>query len=85
MTEREEQICASCLDFIDNLPNKMQNKHLGSVVCMLCEAFDINHEERIAICASVLDVMLEADLRREEGAAQAADAVIARAAAKARK
>jgi len=63
----------------------MNNGHLGSVICTIFEAFDLEHEERVHVCEGVLNVMLEADMRKDERAAQAADDVIARAAAKARK
>jgi len=85
MTEREEQISQATQDFLMALPDKMKNGHLGSVICTMFEAFGLGHETRVDICEGVLNVMLEADMRKDERAAQAADDVIARAAAKARK
>ena len=85
MTEREEQISQATQDFLMALPDKMKNGHLGSVICTMFEAFGLGHETRVDICEGVLNVMLEHDMRKDERASQAADDVIARAAAKARK
>lgn len=85
MNEREKQIADGFENFFNVLPDKMQDKHLGAIICMLFEAFDVQHENRADICEGVLNAMLEADMRKEESAAQAAEDVIARAAAKARK
>ena len=85
MSKQEKIIADACNDFMRALPDRMQNKHLGSIICVLFEGYEINHDIRIGICSDVLNVMIEADLRDDEGAAQAADDVIARAAAKARK
>ena len=85
MTDREKQISEATHDFLAALPDKMKNVHLSSVICTMFEAFSLPHESRVDICEGVLNVMLEHDLRDDERAAQAADDVIARAAAKARK
>jgi len=85
MNEREKQISKCTHDFLIALPESMKNGHIGAVICTIFEAFDLDHEERAHICEGVLNVMIEADMRDDERAAQAADAVIARAAAKARK
>lgn len=85
MNEREKQIADGFENFFAVLPDRMQDKHLGAIICMLFEAFDVQHENRADICEGVLNAMLEADMRKEESAAQAAEDVIARAAAKARK
>ena len=85
MSEREKQIAQATQDFLMALPDKMKNGHLGSVICTMFEAFGLSHETRVDICEGVLNVMLEHDMRDDERAAQAADDVIARAAAKARK
>jgi|DEB0MinimDraft_6_1074348.scaffolds.fasta_scaffold138970_2 hypothetical protein len=85
MNEREKKMAQATQDFLMALPDKMNNGHLGSVICTIFEAFDLEHEERVHVCEGVLNVMLEADMRKDERAAQAADDVIARAAAKARK
>ena len=85
MNEREKQISKCTQDFLVALPERIKNGHLGAVICTIFEAFDLEHEERVHVCEGVLNVMLEADMRKDERAAQAADDVIARAAAKARK
>jgi len=85
MSKREKIIADACHDFMGALPDKMQNKHLGSIICVLLEGYEIDHDSRVDICSGVLNAMLEADMRDEERAAQAADDVIARATAKARK
>ena len=85
MTEHEKQVAHATQDFLMALPYKMQDKHLGSVICTMFEAFRLSHEARADICEGVLNVMLENDMRKDERAAQAAEDVIARAAAKARK
>ena len=85
MSDREKQIAECTHDFLIALPESMKNGHLGAVICTLFEAFDLDHEERAHICKGVVNVMLEAELRSDERAAQAAEDVIARAAAKARK
>ena len=85
MTEHEEQVAQATQDFLTALPDRMKNGHLGSVICTMFEAFGLPHESRVDICEGVLNVMLEHDMRDDERAAQAADAMIARAAAKARK
>ncbi len=85
MNKREKRISECTHDFLTALPESMKNGHLGAVICTIFEAFDLDHENRVDICEGVLNVMLEADMRSDERASQAADAVIARAAAKARK
>ena len=85
MSKQEKIIADECHDFMRVLPDKMQNKHLGSIICVLFDGYEIDHDSRIDICSGVLSAMLEHDLRDDERAAQAADDVIARAAAKARK
>jgi len=85
MNERQKQIAECTKDFLVSLPNSLKGIDLGAVVCTIFEAFDLDHEERSHICEGVLNIMLEADMRDDERAAQAADDVIARAAAKARK
>jgi len=85
MTDREKQISDVTHDFLTALPDKMKNGHLGAVICTIFEAFDLDHDNRAHICEGVLNVMLEAEMRSDERAAQAADDVIARAAEKARK
>lgn len=85
MTDREKQISEATHDFLTALPDKMKNGHLGAVICTIFEAFDLSHENRSDICKGVLHAMLEHDLRSDERAAQAAEDVIARASAKARK
>ena len=85
MTEHEEQVAQATQDFLTALPDRMKNGHLGSVICTMFEAFGLPHESRVDICEGVLNVMLEHDMRRDESAAHAANAAIARAAAKARK
>jgi len=85
MNERQRQIAECTEDFLASLPNNMKGIDLGAVVCTIFEGFDLDHEQRAKICEGVLDVMLEVEMRRDERASQAADDVIARAAAKARK
>tara|TARA_R100000951_G_C2493732_1_gene135276 strand:- start:14 stop:271 length:258 start_codon:yes stop_codon:yes gene_type:complete len=85
MSGREKQIAECTQNFLSSLPKEMKNGHIGAVICTILEAFDLDHEERAQICEGVVNVMLEVDLRSDERAAQAADAVLARAAAKARK
>jgi len=85
MTDLERQISDATHDFLISLPETMETGHFGAVICTLFEAFDIDHDERAFICKGVVNVMLEAEMRRDESAAQAANAAIARAAAKARK
>jgi hypothetical protein len=85
MSKQEKIIADACNDFMRALPDRMQNKHLGSIICVLFDGYEIDHDSRIDICSGVLNVMIETDLRDDAGAAQAADDVIARAAAKARK
>ena len=85
MNERQKQIAECTKDFLVSLPNNMEGIDLGAVVCTIFEGFDLDHEERAQICEGVVDVMLEVEMRRDERASQAADAVLARAAAKARK
>ena len=85
MSGREKQIAECTHDFLVALPKSMKNGHLGAVICTIFEAFELDHEARVHVCESVLNVMLEADMRKEETAAQSAEDVIARAAAKARK
>lgn len=85
MNERQNQIAECTKDFLVALPNNVKGIDLGAVVCTIFEAFDLDHEERAHICEGVLNAMLEAEMRKEESAAQAAEDVIARAAAKARK
>ena len=67
------------------LPKNMKGIDLGVIVCAIFEGFDLDHEQRVHVCEGVLNIMLEADMRKDERASQAADDVIARAAAKARK
>jgi len=85
MNERRRQIAECTEDFLVSLPNNMKGIDLGAVVCTIFEGFDLDHEQRAQICEGVLHVMLEVEMRDDERAAQAADAVLARAAAKARK
>lgn len=85
MNERQKQIAECTEDFLDALPNNMKGNDLGAVVCTIFKAFHLDYEERAKICEGVLNVMIEVEMRRDERAAQAADDVIARAAAKARK
>ena len=85
MTDLEKQISDATHDFLISLPENMKTGHFGAVICTLFEAFDLDHEERAYICKGVVSVMLEAELRSDESAAQAAEDVIARAASKARK
>lgn len=85
MSERQKQIAECTKDFLVSLPNNMKGIDLGAIVCTIFESFDLDHEQRVHICEGVLNIMLEADMRKDERAAQAADAVLARAAAKARK
>lgn len=85
MNERQKQIAECTEDFLVALPKNMKGIDLGAIVCTIFEAFDLDHEERSHICEGVLNIMLEVEMRKDERAAQAADDVIARAAAKARK
>lgn len=85
MNERQNQIAECTKDFLVALPENMKGIDLGAIVCAIFESFDLDHEQRVHVCEGVLNVMLEADMRKDERAAQAADDVIARAAAKARK
>ena len=85
MNERQKQITECTKDFLVSLPNNMKGIDLGAIVCTIFEGFDLDHEQRVHVCEGVLNIMLEVDMRKDERAAQAADAVIARAAAKARK
>ena len=85
MNERQKQIAECTKDFLVSLPNNMKGIDLGAIVCTIFESFDLDHEERAQICEGVVNIMLEVDMRKDERAAQAAEDVIARAAAKARK
>ena len=85
MNEREKQISKCTKDFLVALPNSVKGIDLGAIVCTIFEGFDLDHEQRVHVCEGVLNIMLEADMRKDERASQAADDVIARAAAKARK
>ncbi len=85
MNERQKKIAECTEDFLVALPKNMKGIDLGAIVCTIFEAFDLDHEERAHICEGVLNIMLEVEMRDDERAAQAADAVLARAAAKARK
>ncbi len=85
MNERQKKIAECTKDFLVALPNNMKGIDLGAIVCTIFEAFDLDHEERANICEGVLNIMLEVEMREDERAAQAAEDVIARAAAKARK
>jgi hypothetical protein len=85
MTDLEKQVSEAMHDFLISLPENMKTSHFGAVICTLFEAFDIDHDERAHICKGVVNVMLEAEMRSDERAAQAADDAIARAAEKARK
>lgn len=85
MNERQKKIAECTNDFLVALPKNMKGIDLGAIVCTIFEAFDLDHEERAHICEGVLNIMLEVEMRDDERAAQAADAVLARAAAKARK
>ncbi len=85
MSEPEKSIAKCTNDFVESLPESMSSHHIGAIFCTILDAFDIQHDKRAHICESVVDAMLEADMRDDERAAQAADAVLARAAAKARK
>ena len=85
MNERQKQIAECTNDFLVALPKNMKGIDLGAIVCTIFEAFDLDHEERAHICEGVLNIMLEVEMRDDERAAQAAEDVIARAAAKARK
>ena len=85
MNELEKSIAKCTNYFVESLPESVSGHHIGVIVCTIFEAFDLDHEERSKICEGVLNVMIEVEMRRDERAAQAADDVIARAAAKARK
>lgn len=85
MNERQKQIAECTNDFLVALPKNMKGIDLGAIVCTIFEAFDLDHEERAHLCEGVLNIMLEVEMRDDERAAQAAEDVIARAAAKARK
>jgi len=85
MNEPEKSIAKCTNDFVQSLPESMSSHHIGAVFCTILDAFDLQHDKRAHICESVVNAMLEADMRDEERAAQSADAVLARAAAKARK
>ena len=85
MNELEKSIAKCTNYFVESLPESMSSYHIGVIVCTIFEAFDLDHEERAHICEGVLNIMLEVEMRDDERAAQAADAVLARAAAKARK
>jgi len=85
MNERQKQIAECTKDFLASLPNSVKGIDLGAIVYTIFEGFDLDHEQRVHVCEGVLKIMLEVDMRKDERAAQAADDVIARAAAKARK
>ena len=85
MNELEKSIAKCTNYFVESLPESMSSYHIGVIVCTIFEAFDLDHEERAQICEGVLNVMIEVEMSRDERAAQAAEDVIARAAAKARK
>ena len=85
MNERQKKIAECTEDFLVALPKNMKGIDLGAIVCTIFESFDLDHEERAHLCEGVLNIMLEVEMRDDERAAQAAEDVIARAAAKARK
>ena len=85
MNERERQISKCTKDFLVALPSSVKGIDLGAIVCTIFEGFDLDHEQRVYVCEGILNIMLEADMRKDERAAQAADEFLARAAAKARK
>lgn len=85
MKEPEKSIAKCTNDFVEALPESMSSHHLGAVFCTIFDAFNLHHAKRAHICESVLNAMLEAEMRDDERAAQAADEFLARAAAKARK
>ena len=85
MKEPEKSIAKCTNDFVEALPESMSSHHLGAVFCTIFDAFNLHHAKRAHICESVLNAMLEAEMRDDERAAQAAEDVIARAAEKARK
>jgi len=85
MNEPEKSIAKCTNDFVRSLPDSMRSHHIGAIFCTILDAFDLHHDKRAHICESALNAMLEAELRGDERAAQAAEDVIARAAAKARK
>jgi len=85
MNEPEKSIAKCTNDFVRSLPDGMRSHHIGAIFCTILDVFDLHHDNRAHICEGVLNAMLEAEMRDDERAAQAADDVIARAAAKARK
>ena len=71
--------------FVDDLPADITSAEIGGILCaILCE-YNMPSDVRGSIFEAVERVMLDYELRDDERTAQAADAVLARAAAKARK
>jgi len=85
MDRTDKLVSAASIDFVRSLPTKVKDRHFATILCFLFDGFGLSHEARAQICEDVLNVMLEAEMRSDESAAQAADDVIARATAKARK
>ena len=71
--------------FVDDLPADITSVEIGGILCSILYEYNMPSDVRSSIFEAVERVMLDHELRDDERAAQAAEDVIARAAAKARK
>ena len=71
--------------FVGDLPRNITSSEIGGIICAILHEYNMPSDVRGSIFEAVERVMLEHELRYDERTAQAADDVIARAAAKARK
>ena len=71
--------------FVDDLPADITSSEIGGILCSILYEYNMTSDVRSSIFEAVERVMLDHELRDDERTAQAADDVIARAAAKARK
>ena len=71
--------------FVEDLPQKITNSEIGGIICAILHEHKMPSDVSGSIFEAVERVMLEHELRDDERTAQAAEDVIARAAAKARK
>ena len=71
--------------FVDDLPANITASDIGGILCSIFHEYNMPSDVRRSIFEAVERVMLDHELRDDERAAQAAEDVIARATAKARK
>ena len=85
MSNSPSQLANIVTEFVEDLPHNITSSEIGGIICAIFYEYNMPSDVRGSIFEAVERVMLEHELRDDESAAQAAEDVIARASAKARK